>query len=63
VTADQRWRSGERPAKERVDDLLAAMSFDEKVALALHDFDAVAHLGIPPLRYTDGPNASAARTT
>jgi hypothetical protein len=32
------------------------MSFEEKIALAVHDFDAVAHLGIPPLRYTDGPN-------
>ena len=32
------------------------MTFDEKVAVALHDFAAVAHLGIPPLRYTDGPN-------
>ena len=32
------------------------MTFDEKVAVALGDFDAVAHLGIPPLRYTDGPN-------
>ena len=44
----------ERPAKERADELLAAMRFDEKVALALHDFDAVARLDIPPLRYTDG---------
>jgi beta-glucosidase len=32
------------------------MTFDEKVAVALGDFDAVAHLGIPPLRYADGPN-------
>jgi hypothetical protein len=32
------------------------MSFEEKIALAVHDFDAVAHRGIPPLRYTDGPN-------
>jgi hypothetical protein len=30
--------------------------FEEKIALAVHDFDAVAHLGIPLLRYTDGPN-------
>jgi beta-glucosidase len=32
------------------------MSFEEKVAVALGDFDAVAHLGVPPLQYTDGPN-------
>ena len=56
MTADQRWQHGDRPAKERADDLLAAMTFEEKVALALHDFGAVAHPGIPPLRYTDGPN-------
>jgi hypothetical protein len=39
------------------------MSFEEKIALAVHDFDAVAHLGIPPLPYTDGPNGIRARTT
>jgi beta-glucosidase len=32
------------------------MTFEEKVAVALGDFDAVAHLGVPPLKYTDGPN-------
>jgi beta-glucosidase len=42
--------------KERAADLLAAMSFEETIALTVHDFDAVAHLGIPPLRYIDGPN-------
>ena len=55
-TADQRWRRADLPAKERADQLLAEMTFEEKVAVALGDFDAVAHLGIPALRYTDGPN-------
>jgi beta-glucosidase len=55
-TADQRWRRADRPANERAEHCCAAMTFDEKVAVALGDFDAVAHLGIPPLRYTDGPN-------
>ena len=32
------------------------MTFEQKVALALGDFDAVADLGVPALRYTDGPN-------
>jgi beta-glucosidase len=32
------------------------MTSEEKVALAVHDFEAVAHLGIPALRYADGPN-------
>jgi len=30
------------------------MTQDEKIALALSDWEAVAHLGIPPLIYTDG---------
>ncbi|HEY3144238.1 MAG TPA: glycoside hydrolase family 3 C-terminal domain-containing protein [Acidimicrobiales bacterium] len=55
-TVDQRWRRADRPAKKRAQARWAAMTFDEKVAVALGDFDAVAHLGIPPLQYTDGPN-------
>ena len=43
-------------AGERADRLLAKMTSEEKVAVALGDFDAVAHLGVPPLRYADGPN-------
>jgi hypothetical protein len=50
-TADQRWRRADRPAEERAEHCCAAMTFDEKVAVALGDFDAVAHLGAPPLRY------------
>ena len=43
-------------ARERADDLLAKMTLDEKIAVALGDFEAVAHLGVPALRYADGPN-------
>ena len=50
-----RRRRPDRPANERAERCCAAMTFEEKVAVALHDFAAVAHLGIPPLRYTDGP--------
>jgi beta-glucosidase len=56
VTADHHWRRIGRTARERAGHLLAALTFDEKVALALGDLEAVAHLGIPALRYTDGPN-------
>jgi hypothetical protein len=56
VTADHHWRRIGRTARERAGQLLAALTFDEKVALALGDFEAVAHLGIPALRYADGPN-------
>ena len=55
-TVDQRWRRADRPAEERAEHCCPAMTFDEQVAVALGDFDAVAHLGIPPLRSTDGPN-------
>lgn len=54
--ADQRWRRAGQPANERAEACCAAMNFEEKVAVALGNFDAVAHLGIPPLKYTDGPN-------
>jgi beta-glucosidase len=43
-------------AGERAGKLLAEMSFEDKVAVALGDFAAVAHLGVPPLHYADGPN-------
>jgi beta-glucosidase len=43
-------------ATERAGRLVARMTFAEKVAVALGDVEAVAHLGIPPLRYADGPN-------
>lgn len=32
------------------------MTFVEKVALALGDYEAVAHHGVPALRFADGPN-------
>jgi beta-glucosidase len=54
--ADQRWRRADLPANERAEACCAAMTIEEKVAVALGDFDAVAHLGVPPLKYTDGPN-------
>jgi beta-glucosidase len=49
-------RGADRPAKERADQPLAEMTVEDKVAVALGDFDAVTHVGCPPLRYTDGPN-------
>ena len=45
-------------AKARAEACCAAMAFDEKVAVALGNFDAVAHLGVPALRCTDGPNGA-----
>ena len=42
--------------EDRAKALVAAMSVDEKVSVALGEFDVVAHLGVPPLVYADGPN-------
>jgi beta-glucosidase len=37
-------------------DIVAKMSLADKIALACADFAAVAHLGLPPLSFTDGGN-------
>jgi beta-glucosidase len=50
------WRDARRPVAERVDAVASAMTFEQKVALALSDFAAVADLGLPPLVYTDSGN-------
>jgi beta-glucosidase len=54
--SDQVWRDPAALPQQRVEALLAAMTFEEKVGVALHDFTTVAHLGLPPLVCTDGPN-------
>lgn len=41
---------------DRAADIVAKMSLADKVALACADFAAVAHLGLPPLSFTDGGN-------
>src|SRR6266851_4034729 len=41
---------------DRAGDIVAKMSLEDKVALACADFAAVAHLGLPPLSFTDGGN-------
>ncbi len=53
---DQPWRDPNQPPGQRADELLAAMTFDQKVAVALGDFGPVANLGVPPLTWADGPN-------
>jgi hypothetical protein len=50
-------------ASERAGRLLAKMTSEEKVALAVHDFEALAHLGIPPCGTPTAPAASAGRAT
>jgi len=41
---------------DRTADLVAKMTVADKIALACRDFAAVAHLGLPPLSFTDGGN-------
>ena len=41
---------------DRAADIVAKMSLADKIALACHDFAAVAHLGLPPLSFTDAGN-------
>jgi beta-glucosidase len=53
---DPTWRDPDVAPTQRVHALLAAMTFDEKVAIALGNFQSVAHYGVPTLRFTDGPN-------
>lgn len=43
-------------AADRAAGLVATMSVADKVALACGDFAAVAHLGLPPLSFTDAGN-------
>jgi hypothetical protein len=59
----QEWRDSAASPGQRADSLLGMMTFEEKVGVALGDFETVAHFGVPPLKYTDGPMASAVRTT
>ena len=41
---------------DRTAGIVAKMSLADKIALACADFAAVAHLGLPPLSFTDGGN-------
>src|SRR5215212_3832439 len=50
------WLDRDAPASARAEALLDAMTPAQRVSLALGDFDAVASLGIPAIRSTDGPN-------
>ena len=55
------WSDTTQPPAQRANELLAAMSFDQKVQLALNNFAAVASFGVPALANFDGP--SGVRTT
>jgi beta-glucosidase len=52
----QPWRDSAAPPERRADTLLAALTAEDKIAIAMGEFEKLAHLGMPALRYTDGPN-------
>lgn len=54
--AGQPWRDPHQPASTRADELLAVLTQDEKIALALDDLAPLAKYGIPLLNSHDGPS-------
>jgi beta-glucosidase len=63
AAADQPWRDASQPPLQRANELLAALSFDQKVDLALNDFSSVRDFGVAPIVFSDGPNGVRADGT
>jgi beta-glucosidase len=57
------WHDPTEPPGQRADELLAALSFDQKVQVALGNFAAVASFGVPSLSSDDGPSGIRASGT
>ena len=56
------WRDAAAPAGQRAEALAGAMTLDEKVSIALGNFETVAHLGSRPFGTPTARTASADRT-
>jgi beta-glucosidase len=52
----QPWRNPDQPPEARASELLAALSTDQKIQLALGNFAALASFGVPALKADDGPD-------
>ncbi len=52
----QPWSNSSQPALTRANELLAALSTDQKIQLALGNFTALSSLGVPSLNFQDGPD-------
>jgi hypothetical protein len=61
--ADEPWRDPSLPPAARADALLHALSFDQKVRVALGNYAAVASFGVPALSAQDGPSGIRADGT
>src|SRR3954454_11453491 len=61
--AGEPWRDASQPPAQRADELLTAMTPDQKVAMALGDYASLAGLGVPTLPSDDGPSGIRADGT
>jgi beta-glucosidase len=56
AVSGQPWRNPDQPPGIRANELLAALSTDQKIQLALGNFAALASFGVPELKADDGPD-------
>jgi Glycosyl hydrolase family 3 N terminal domain/Fibronectin type III-like domain len=56
AAGEQPWQNPTQPPSMRADELLSALSTDQKIQLALGNFSAVQGFGVPALNFTDGPD-------
>src|SRR3954469_25612864 len=63
LAAGEPWRDASQPPAQRADELLTAMTPDQKVGRALGDYPSLAGLGVPTLPSDDGPSGIRADGT
>jgi beta-glucosidase len=63
MAAEEPWRDTSQPPGQRAAELLAAMTSEQKVAMALGDYASLASLGVPTLPSDDGPSGIRADGT
>jgi beta-glucosidase len=63
MAAGEPWRDPSQAPAQRAAELLAAMTPDQKVAMALGDYASLASLGVPTLPSDDGPSGIRAEGT
>ncbi len=56
IVAGEPWTNPSQPALTRANELLAALSTDQKIQLALGNFAALSSFGVPNLTFDDGPD-------
>jgi beta-glucosidase len=56
AAGEQPWQNPTQPPLVRANELLTALSTDQRIQLALGNFSAVQSFGVPALNFTDGPD-------